>query len=149
MARTKEGVKKYYGALFSVHIRDLRESRRWTQRDLAALLGVSQPVVAAWESQGRLPPLSTVLLLADVLGVGVESLIGDVGRRKQLGERLWSAFGQGPLSRGSILEILEIVVAVLELPKEAQVAALDSLRIVSGVTRAVGRRRRTRGGRLT
>jgi transcriptional regulator with XRE-family HTH domain len=140
MARTKEAIKKHYGALFSAHLRELRESRRWTQRDLAGLLGVSQSVVAGWESRGTLPPLSTVLLLAEILGVGVEVLVGEVGRREQLGERLWSALGQGPLSRDSILEILEIVVAVLELPKEGQEAALGSLRMICAAARTVSRR---------
>ena len=141
MARTKEAIQQHYGALLSVRIRALREARGWTQRDLAALLGLSQSVVTGWEAQRTLPTLSTVLLLVEVLGVGVESLLGDVDRREQLGARLWSALGQSPLARDSIVEILEIVVAVLELPQEAREAALGSLRMVSGVARAAGRSR--------
>jgi transcriptional regulator with XRE-family HTH domain len=135
MARTKASIQKHHGALFRTHLRDLREARRWSQRDLAALLGVSQPVVAGWESRGTLPTLSTLLLLAEVLGVGVEALIGDALRREQLGARLWSALGRGPLSRDSIVDMIEIVVTVLELPEEAREAALGSLRMISGAAK--------------
>ena len=51
-----------------------------TQADLAARLGVTQPVVSDWERGVSLPSLALAHLLADIMGVRVD----DLGLRSQL-----------------------------------------------------------------
>ncbi|GIW04339.1 MAG: hypothetical protein KatS3mg059_0959 [Thermomicrobiales bacterium] len=46
-----------------------RAARGLSQKDLARMLGVSQPTVARWESGEHVPEIKTLLRLADVLGL--------------------------------------------------------------------------------
>lgn len=52
-------------------IKRARERKRWTQRHLAELIGVSQKTVDNWEN-GRTEPKSSIGALEDVLGVSLD-----------------------------------------------------------------------------
>ena len=52
-------------------IKRARERKRWTQRHLAALIGVSQKTVDNWE-HGRTEPKSSIGALEEVLGVSLD-----------------------------------------------------------------------------
>ena len=49
-----------------------RLERGWTQKDLANRLGVKQPTVAKWETQGAVYRKITRLKFAAAFGVGEE-----------------------------------------------------------------------------
>lgn len=57
------------------NLRRLREASGWTQRDLAARIGVLPKVVREYE-HGRQMPESTRVCLAGLFGVSVEHLMG-------------------------------------------------------------------------
>lgn len=53
-------------------IKRARERKRWTQKQLAGKIGVSQKTVDNWEN-GRTSPKSSIGALEDVLGVSLDS----------------------------------------------------------------------------
>lgn len=57
-------------------IKELREARGLTQSELGKKLGLTQSAVAKWETGGFTPCTSTLLALADVLGVSIDRLCG-------------------------------------------------------------------------
>lgn len=52
-------------------IKRARERKRWTQRHLAELIGVSQKTIDNWEN-GRTGPKSSIGALEEVLGVSLD-----------------------------------------------------------------------------
>jgi transcriptional regulator with XRE-family HTH domain len=52
-------------------IKRARERKRWTQRHLAELIGVSQKTIDNWEN-GRTEPKSSIGALEEVLGVSLD-----------------------------------------------------------------------------
>jgi transcriptional regulator with XRE-family HTH domain len=62
-------------------IRATRETRGWTQSDLAARLGRTQTAVSYWESGRRAPSLDDLVDLARTLGVASADLLPD-GRQR-------------------------------------------------------------------
>ncbi|MFV0372772.1 helix-turn-helix domain-containing protein [Microbacterium sp.] len=57
------------------HLRHIRESLGVSQAKLAERMGVSQPALAAFESQGNDPKLSTIRRYAHALGVIVDHAV--------------------------------------------------------------------------
>lgn len=58
-------------------IRRLRRRERWSQKELAANLGVHQNAVSAWERGESLPSVPKLELLSDLLDVPVWFLFYD------------------------------------------------------------------------
>lgn len=56
-------------------IRELREKENITQRDLAKMLGVSSPVVSAWERTEEIPREIYIPLLCSIFNVDEEEII--------------------------------------------------------------------------
>lgn len=56
-------------------IRQLRESRKMTQAELAGKLGVSSKTISKWETARGLPDISLLQPLAGVLGISVIELM--------------------------------------------------------------------------
>lgn len=80
-------------------IKQLREERRLTQRELAAALGVTDKAVSKWEAGRGLPDITLVEPLARELGVSVaELLAGDVrANANRAGNMLRSVFYVCPI----------------------------------------------------
>jgi transcriptional regulator with XRE-family HTH domain len=55
-------------------IKELRESRGWTQEKLAALVGINQSYLSALERGTQEPTIGTCLGLATIFGVPVEEI---------------------------------------------------------------------------
>jgi transcriptional regulator with XRE-family HTH domain len=70
MARTKT-------VHFGERLARLRHAKGITQRQLAALIGVSQRVITYYENESNYPPAHLVPKVAQAFGVGVEELLGD------------------------------------------------------------------------
>ena len=64
-------------------IRNLREKRRLTQRDLAQRLNVSDKTISKWETGRGLPDITLLEPLAGALGVSVTELLsGDCAENR-------------------------------------------------------------------
>ncbi len=62
--------------MFSQRLKALRKERGLTQKDLAALLEMSQQAIAKWESGRSTPDPSTLARLAGLLDVSADCLLG-------------------------------------------------------------------------
>lgn len=71
-------------------LRRARSERRWTQAQLAAVVGVSQPAVARWESGSVSPRVATLARVLEAAGFEARVELVDVSSvdRDQLAERL-------------------------------------------------------------
>ena len=72
-------LQKEGGVYVSVgdNIRRCRKEKGWTQARLAQELQVSQQMIGQFEKSKNPPKISTLLKIADALGVSVQSLCGD------------------------------------------------------------------------
>lgn len=72
---------------FGARLRDLREAKGVTQKQLAAFLKVSHATVSVWESGGNTPNFVQVVKIAEFLGVPVEefAVIPDDIRPRTIG----------------------------------------------------------------
>lgn len=57
-------------------IRQLREEKGMTQRELAGAVGVSQPTVCDWENGKIIPELAKAIRLADLFDVSLDVIYG-------------------------------------------------------------------------
>ena len=68
---------------FAKNLKDLRESGKFSQRELAEKVGVTQVAISQYESGESVPRINIAMKLADVFGVTCEELCG-----KENGERV-------------------------------------------------------------
>ena len=64
------------------NIKNLREKKGWSQRDLANKCGVSNTTVSYIESGERVPLLTTAHIIAAVLGVDVLTVFPEISEVK-------------------------------------------------------------------
>lgn len=67
---------------FGERLAELRKAAGFTQVELAAELGVSQRMVAYYESPQATPPAHLLPQIATALGVSIDALYGRVARRR-------------------------------------------------------------------
>ena len=56
-------------------LKELRKTKKMTQRDLADRFNVSNVTVSRWETWTQTPSLETVLLLAQFFGCTIDDLV--------------------------------------------------------------------------
>lgn len=61
---------------FAENLRNLRETNRVSQADLAARLGVNKSLISAYENELRLPSLNVLAKIAYYFNVSMEFLLG-------------------------------------------------------------------------
>lgn len=61
---------------FSLRLKELREKRKISQKQLAMNLGVGVGTVGMWESSNRTPPAKKLKLIADYFDVTIDYLLG-------------------------------------------------------------------------
>lgn len=61
---------------FSLKLKELRESRRLTQRDLAQALNISKGSIGMWESTERVPNSKRLQQIANYFNISMDELIG-------------------------------------------------------------------------
>ncbi len=69
-------------ANFGERLAQLRKAAGYTQVELAAELGISQRMVAYYESPNATPPANLLPQLATVLGVSIDDLFGRAAKRR-------------------------------------------------------------------
>lgn len=60
---------------FSLKLKELREERGLTQRDLANALNLSKGCIGMWESTDRIPNAKQLVQIAKYFGISVDSLL--------------------------------------------------------------------------
>lgn len=68
-------------ANFSERLKGLRKERRWTSKEMAEYLGVSQRAYLYYESAKNYPTIPGLLKLADFFGVSTDYLLGRTDQR--------------------------------------------------------------------
>jgi transcriptional regulator with XRE-family HTH domain len=109
---------------FGARLATLRETAGYKQVELAAELGISQRMLAYYESPRAHPPTALLPALAKALGVSVEQLLGVVtgkakGRARARDSQLWRRFAQieklSPAERKPIIQVLDAFLAKAKL----------------------------------
>jgi transcriptional regulator with XRE-family HTH domain len=115
-ALTKHRLPTDSDETFGQRLARFRKEQGYSQRDLAAELGISQRMLAYYESQSEHPPTKLLPLLVEVLGVSADELLGiRSSKQRRPDGRLWRRFKeleQLPVQQRR--QILQIVDAFLE-----------------------------------
>ena len=69
--------------MFPQRLKELRKSRRVSQRALAVALGVTQQAVGKWEMGRSTPDPATIARIADFFGASADYLLGCSGQRQR------------------------------------------------------------------
>ena len=69
-------MKEYSPTMFAERLRELREARNWTQRQLADKIGCRPSTVNNWEHDYPNITIANLVRVADALGVSIEELAG-------------------------------------------------------------------------
>lgn len=105
------------------YLRSLREAAGISQREVARQLGVHHSNVGFWERSGTVPRSNLLPKLASILGIPVESIIGDsdTSKKNQLpASRLGKAFESvANLPRHKQKRIVEVVEALVSQEAKA------------------------------
>lgn len=80
------------GTTFGEKLKTYRAQKRYTQQQLAELLGVSDKTVSKWECGGGLPDVALLVPLARALGVTVDDLLDGGSPLRQLQKQDWQNF---------------------------------------------------------
>ena len=105
--------KKPSDEAFGPRLAHLRKATGYSQRDLAAEVGISQRVVAYYEGETRYPPAHLLPRLAAVLGVSADELLGlkSTPSRRAPDSRLWRRFKRvealPPREKRQIVQLLD------------------------------------------
>lgn len=102
------------GESFGGRLARFRKAAGFSQRDLAAELGISHRMVAYYEKQTEHPPTHLMPLLTKALGVSADQILGlektqESGRRRDT--KLWRRFSQveklPPEKRKPIIQLMD------------------------------------------
>lgn len=104
---------------FGQRLARLRLARGLTQRQLADRSGVSQRMIAYYETHAVAPPADKASAIAKALGVAIEELVGVERSRAQqptvTNLRLWRRFQKlerlPPAARKTVLKVLDAYLA--------------------------------------
>lgn len=61
--------------LFGAKIKELRKENRYTQAELALLLGVTKSTIASYENDSRQPSYEVLVKLSDIFHVSIDSIL--------------------------------------------------------------------------
>ena len=67
--------------LFAQKLREKREQKKITQRELAEYLGMKIRSYQFYEGGEREPPIDKLIAIADYLDVSIDELVGRTGRQ--------------------------------------------------------------------
>lgn len=89
--------------MFADNLRKIRLHRGFSQSRLADALGKSKSTISMWENGSREPDFETLELIADILNVSMDSLIG---KKTDLSVDFLSKYGLEPLPKFKKIPLL-------------------------------------------
>ena len=126
MSKRKMGIKEG-GETFGERLARFRQAAGFSQRDLAAEIGISNRMIAYYEKESQHPPTYLMPVLVKTLGVTADQLLG-IEKSKNTGKgrdnRLWRRFSQveklPPPKKKQIVQILDAFLESEKLKKASQ-----------------------------
>jgi len=119
-ARPPKPKKSQFAVQLGSQIRKLRTERSYNQRDLAALANLPQPRLSSYESGTHEPPLRSLIRIARIFGLLVDSLLPET-----------ADLPPDPIDA----QLLQEFRRVAALDPEEKKAAIGLLAIVFGIRR--------------
>ena len=113
---------------FGERLAALRKAAGFTQVELAAELGISQRMVAYYESPQAAPPATLLPSIATALGVSIDELFGRSGKRRlvkqdgdsRLRRRLLAIEKLEPAEKRQVLQLLDALIERGHLKRQAE-----------------------------
>ena len=79
---------------FGDKIKSLRIEKEWTQKDLAAKLGLAKSTISLYEINKREPDTKTITQIANLFGITVDELVGNIHFKNEPKIVLYGADGK-------------------------------------------------------
>lgn len=113
---------------FGERLAALRKAAGFTQVELAAELGISQRMVAYYESPQAAPPAQLLPKIANALGVSIDELFGRSGKRRlakqdgdsRLRRRLLAIEKLDPAEKRQVLQLLDAFIERGHLKRQVE-----------------------------
>ena len=102
---------------FGGRLRDLRKERKWTQKEMAARLGIRQTHYTKYETGMHVPPLDKIIQLIRLFGVSLDRLVlGETPNNQpvkdtRLAQRFQALEGFNPQDRETVITLIDAMVA--------------------------------------
>lgn len=116
---------------FGERLAALRKAAGFTQVELAAELGISQRMVAYYESPQAAPPANLLPAIATALGVSIDELFGRSGKRRlvkqdgdsRLRRRLLAIEKLDPAEKRQVLQLIDAFIERGQLKRKVERSA--------------------------
>lgn len=113
---------------FSARLTSLRKAAGYTQVELAAALGMTQRMIAYYESRAEKPPATILPQMAEVLGVSIDEILGMKPIKKakskqpdtRLQRRLQRIEKLSPKAKRQITQLLDTFIEREELKQRVE-----------------------------
>lgn len=105
-------------------LRSLRKQKGMTQKELAALLGVTDAAIGMWENEKRDPDYETLVRLAQIFNTSVDYLLGHTDNRQPISPR------NEPKSLEDFLREQEVMFDGVPLTDEDKESILQALKLL-------------------
>lgn len=119
-------------ASFGPRLAELRKAAGFTQVELAAELGISQRMMAYYESPSATPPANLLPNIATALGLSIDDLFGRAAKRRlvkqdgdsRLRRRLLAIEKLDTAEKRQVLQLLDAFIERGQLKRKAQAGAV-------------------------
>ncbi len=95
--------------MLSQNLKNIRLKNRYSQEYVAAQLGVTNQTISNWEKGKRTPDINSLVKLANIYGVTVDTLTGS-DKRNECIELLNIVSNMNPDKRNKLLDFLKVTV---------------------------------------
>lgn len=99
-------------------IKELRKSKKLSQKDLADILNVHQTAVSQWEQKRTMPDIDMIKKLANYFGVTTDYILGDLQSDNSREIRATRIKVYGHVPAGIPLEAVEDIIDWEEIPSD-------------------------------
>jgi len=120
----KRNIPTNLSETFGERMARLRKSAGYSQRDLAAELGISQRMIAYYEKVSQYPPAHILPMLANAFGVTADQMLGleESNTNRKTDSRLWRRFSaierMEPKEKRQIIQLLDTFIEREQLKKK-------------------------------
>ena len=113
-------------------IKEKRNEKKWTQEELAEMMGVSVSTIAAWEAMQYMPSATKFAKLAKLFKCSIEELMEEFKKKKATSMQLdFSNNGNKTISE-AVKEIINVMVNKKLTYGDALTALAECKRLIKG-----------------